>query len=67
MRERWKVSDEEGCLKVLDKLAGMSERSRRRTRVWAEIRKLLEATGNWKGAPRGKPGIKNLFKSRDSF
>jgi hypothetical protein len=67
MRVRWKVSEEEGFLSVLDKLAGMSDRSRRRTRVWAEIRKLLEATGNWKKAPRGKPGIKNLFKPRDSF
>jgi len=52
---RWKVSDEEGFLKVLDKPGSMSDRSRRRSRVWAEIRKLLELTGNWKNASRGKP------------
>jgi len=62
VRLRWKVSEEEGCLKVLDMLAGMKGGSRRRTRVWAAIRRLTELTGNWKNAPRGKPDSGNFAK-----
>lgn len=47
--------EEDTFCKAIDKLARLSNDRRRRTKVWAEIRKLLELTGNWKKASRGKP------------
>lgn len=41
---------------VLEKLVGMSGRSRRSNICWKTMRTTLEHLGNWKNAARGKPG-----------
>jgi hypothetical protein len=59
--------EEERFCKVIDKRGRLSDDRRRRTRLWAEIRKLAEMTGNWKNASGGKPSIQNLVRPRCSF
>ena len=54
--------EEETFCRVIDKLGRLSDDRRRRTKVWAAIRRLTERTGNWKNAGRGKPDSKHFVK-----
>lgn len=46
-------------IKTVEKLAEMTARRRRSHLCWEALRDLLQMTGNWKKAPRGKPGNPN--------
>lgn len=50
-------TETEAFVKTIDKLALMTARRRRTHPCWEAVKNLVQATGNWKKAPRGKPGI----------
>lgn len=41
--------------KECNKLEAMKPSNRHRNRTWQRIRRMMEATGHWKQAPRWKP------------
>jgi hypothetical protein len=41
--------------KECSKLEAMASKNRYRNRVWRRVRRMMEATGHWKQAPRWKP------------
>jgi hypothetical protein len=47
---------------VIKKLETMNPNARRTHPCWLQLKALLKGTGNWKGAPRGKPNLANLAK-----